>query len=137
MAGRTSRRHANDDQTRAEVVTLVISVLVLAALVGGLVWLDVRGGDDPARISTDLHFDDTYRDGDAWYLPVTIRNTGDRAADQLLVDIVRPVEGEQPETSTLEFTFVAGGERVRGTAVFDEEPTADTIDVDVQAITEP
>ncbi len=137
MANGASRRQANESQTRAEIVTLVISVLVLIALVGGLVWLDVNGGDDPARITTDLRVEDAYEHAGSWYLPVTITNEGDRATEQLQVDIVRPIEGEQPETSTLEYTFVAGGERVEGTAVFDEEPTEDTIEVDVLSITEP
>jgi uncharacterized protein (TIGR02588 family) len=127
MATKASRRRANESRTRAELVTLAISLLVLLALVGGIVWLDLRGGDDPARITTDLQFTDAYEhDGD-----------GDRAADVLQVDIVRPIEGEQPETSTLEYAFVAGGEQVAGTAVFDEEPTPDTIEVDVLTITEP
>ena len=137
MATKASRRRANESRTRAELVTLAISLLVLLALVGGIVWLDLRGGDDPARITTDLQFTDAYEHDGDWYLPVTITNEGDRAADVLQVDIVRPIEGEQPETSTLEYAFVAGGEQVAGTAVFDEEPTPDTIEVDVLTITEP
>jgi uncharacterized protein (TIGR02588 family) len=132
-----SRRSGNDERTKAEIVTLVISLLLLTGLVGGLIWLDVQAGDSPARITTDLDFAGAYEHEGDWYLPVTITNEGDRATDQLQVDIVRPVEGEQPETSTLEYTFVAGGEQVAGTAVFDEEPTEDTIEVDVLAITEP
>jgi uncharacterized protein (TIGR02588 family) len=137
MASKVSRRLGNDERTKAELVTLAISIVLLVALVGGLFWLDLRGGDEPARISTDLHFSDAYQHDGAWYLPVTITNDGDRATDQLQVDIVRPIAGEQPETSSLEYTFVAGGEQVEGTAVFDEEPTPDTIEVDVLAITEP
>lgn len=137
MASKTSRRFGNDERTPAELVTLAISILLLAGLVGGIIWLDVSGGDAPARISTDLQFEDAYESGGDWYLPVTITNDGDRATDQLEVDIVRPIEGEQPETSTLTYTFVAGGEQVEGTAVFDEEPTRDTIEVDVMAITSP
>lgn len=119
------------------MVTLALSVLVLVALVGGLVWLDVSTGDQNARITTDLQFDKAYEHEGDWYLPVTITNDGDRATDVLQVDIVRPIEGEQPETSTLEYAFVAGGETVEGIAVFDEEPTTDTIEVDVLSITEP
>lgn len=134
---RGSRRHGKDEQTPAELVTLAISIVLLVTLVGGLVWLDVRGGDARARISTDLRFSEAYESGGDWYLPVWITNEGDRATDVLEVDIVRPIEGEQPETSTLAYAFVAGGERVKGTAVFDEKPTEDTIEVDVLGITEP
>lgn len=134
---KASRRHGKDEQTRAEIVTLAISVVLLVILVGVLLWLDLRGGDARARITTDLHFDAAYEHDGDWYLPVTITNDGDRATDVLQVDIVRPIEGEHPETSTLEYAFVAGGAQVAGTAVFDEKPTEDTIEVDVLTITEP
>ena len=134
---KNSRRSANDDRTTAEVVTLAISVVLLVGLVGMLLWLDLGRGDASARITTDLRFDSAYEHEGAWYLPVTFTNVGDRATEVLEVDIVRPIDGEQPETSTLAYTFVAGGEQVDGTAVFDEKPTPDTIEVDVLAITEP
>lgn len=136
-AARRSRRHANEDRTSAERLTLGISLLLLIGLLGGLLWLETRRGDAPARVEVDAHFDSTYEHDEQWYLPVTIRNAGDRAAGTLRVDIVRPVEGEQPEVAELEYTFVAGGEEVEGAVVFDERPTASTVEVDVVSVTEP
>ena len=134
---RRSRRRDNEERTGAELVTLAISIVLLVLLVGGIVWLDVTSGDAHPRIDVEPHFDQAYQHHGDWYLPVDITNVGDRATDQLQVDLVRPVEGEEPEVATLEYTFVAGGERVSGYAVFDEEPTEEAIEVDVLAITEP
>lgn len=137
MAGTASRRTRNKQPTGAERVTLVVSIVLLALLVGGLITLELRRGDAHARVDVTPHFADAYRHDDQWYLPVTIRNDGDRATGTLRVDVVRPVEGEQPEVAELEYAFVAGDEEVEGTAVFDEEPTADTIELDVVSVTEP
>lgn len=136
-AKRKSRRRGNEERTTAEFVTLGISLALLAVVVGGLIWLDVSTGDAPPQFDIDLAYDDAYQSSGQWYLPVTITNVGDRATDILVVDVTRPVEGEEPEVSTLEYAFVAGGEEVSGYAVFDEEPTEDSIETDVQAITEP
>ena len=136
MATKASRRGTHD-RTRAELVTLAISILLFGGLVGGLVWLELQRGDEPARVTVTPHFSKVEQHDDAWYLPVTIRNDGDRATDVLRVDLVRPIEGEDPEVAELEYAFVAGDEEVEGIAVFDEEPTKDTIEIDVISVTEP
>lgn len=133
----TSRRRSNKESTVAERVTLGVSALLLLLLVGGMVVLEARRGDEPPRVVVTPHFDRaSEHDGD-WYLPVTIGNDGDRATDQLRVELVRPVPGEEPETAELEYAFVDGGEEVEGIAVFDERPSKETIEVDVLAVTEP
>lgn len=137
MATKSSRRTRNTESTIAEHVTLGVSIALLALLVGGLVALELRRGDQHPRVGVTPHFGDAYRHDDQWYLPVTIRNDGDRATGTLRVDVVRPVEGEQPEVAELEYAFVAGGEEVEGTAVFDEEPTTETIELDVVSVTDP
>lgn len=136
MATKASRR-GKHDRTRAEFITLAISIMLLVALVGGLVALELRRGDQPARVTVTPHFSKAKQHDEAWYLPVTIRNDGDRATDRLRIDLVRPVPGEDPEVAELEYAFVAGDEQVEGIAVFDEEPTSDTIEIDVVSVTEP
>jgi uncharacterized protein (TIGR02588 family) len=132
-----SRRLHNEQRTSAELVTLLISVLLLGGLVGGLVWMELSRGDSRVRIDVQPHFSKVYHHADGWYLPVTITNNGDRATNMLRVDITRPIPGEDPETSDLSYQFVGGGQSVEGTAVFDERPTKDTIQVDVIGTTEP
>lgn len=137
MGRSQSRRHGKEDPTRAEHVTLGISVLLLVVLVGGLVLLDVRRGDARPRISAKPHFDAAYEHEGNWYLPVTITNDGDHATGSIRVDLVRPVPGDVPEVAELQFAFVASGDEVKGLAAFDEQPTEDTIEVDVVSVTEP
>ena len=134
---RASRRSGDQDATAAERITFGVSLLLLLLLVGGLAALEVTRGDEPARVIVTPHFDQVEQHEGDWYLPVTIENVGDRATDVLRVELVRPVEGGVPEVAELEHAFVAGGEQVEGIAVFDEEPTKDSIETDVVAITEP
>jgi uncharacterized protein (TIGR02588 family) len=137
MASKASRRSKQHDRTRAEMITLAISLLLLLGLVGGLVWLELQRGDEPAHVQVLPEFSKVEQHEGAWYLPVTIRNDGDRATDVLRVDLVRPIPGEDPEIAELEYAFVAGDEEVEGMAVFDERPTRDTIEIDVVSVTEP
>ncbi|MCW2955983.1 MAG: hypothetical protein JWO69_852 [Thermoleophilia bacterium] len=123
---------------RAELTTLVMSIILLLALFGGLATLHVvRGEASPPRFEITPAWSDASRHGDEWYLPVDVTNAGDLTADTVTVSLERPVPGEQPETADLEFVFVAGGETVRGVAVFDEEPTPETVDTGSISYTEP
>lgn len=137
MPGSGSRHTKDGGQTGAEQVTLAISVALLALLVGGLLWLELQRGDARPRITVTPHYDATYQHDERWYLPVSVRNDGDKATGTLRVALVRPIEGEEAEVADLEYVFVAGGEQVEGTAVFDEEPTEETIDVDIISVTAP
>ena len=137
QAKRASRRQKDEERTGAERITLIVSFVLLALLIGGLVVLEQQRGNEPARVHVTPHFSKAEEHDGDWYLPVTIKNEGDQATDALRVDLVRPIEGEQPEVAELDYTFVAGGEQVEGIAVFDEEPTKDSIEVDVVSVTEP
>jgi uncharacterized protein (TIGR02588 family) len=139
MAATTrSRRHANEERTLAELVTLGISIVLLVGLVGTLAWLDLRSGDERVRIDVRPEFARAYEHDGVWYLPVTITNVGDRATDLLRVELTNTAAGDdQPEVAEFEYAFVSGGERVRGTAIFDAQPTRDSVQVDEIAITEP
>lgn len=138
MSGKAlSGRRGKAGVTAAERVTLGVSILLLIVLVGGLVYLDVQRGDKPPRIVVEPDFEGAAEHEGDWYLPVTLRNEGDRTTDLLRVDLVRPVANQEPEVAELHYTFVAGGAEVEGIAVFDERPTSQTIEVDVVSVTEP
>jgi len=134
--GKSSRR-GEGERTSAEVITLAASVLLLVALVGSLIYVELSRGDALAGIEVTPAFEDAFeRDGD-WYLPVEVTNSGDESTDMVRVDLVRPIPGEQPEVAELEFVFLAGGESMSGVAVFDERPTKDTIEIDEMSYTDP
>lgn len=138
MSGRVDRD--TDDKAgrrRAELVTRSVSALLLALLVGGLIVLELQRGDARARITVTPHYDRAYEHDGQAYVPVTVANDGDRTTGTLRVDLSRPVEGEQPEVAEFEFTFLAGGELDEGTAVFDEAPDPETLEISVVSVTEP
>jgi uncharacterized protein (TIGR02588 family) len=136
-AKKASRRPGQGERTMAEVVTLLISILLLTAIVGGLVYVELQAGNAKAGLKVTPKFDKVYERAGAWYLPVDIENNGDLPTDAVRVDLVRPIEGEEPEIAELEFTFIAGGETVSGVAIFDQEPTKDSVEVDEISYTEP
>ena len=54
---------------------------------------------------------------------VQVTNTGDETAADVRVVGELPTDSGEPETSELEFTFLAGQESAGGTMVFSQEPT--------------
>jgi uncharacterized protein (TIGR02588 family) len=114
-------------------VTLAISVLLLGALVAGLVWLEVDRGDSPVRVEVTPRFDDAYRHGSLWYLPVTVTNAGDRAAELLRVE----VSAGEDQSAELEWEFVGGGQSVDGTVAFPERPSEGEVEASVATATDP
>lgn len=131
-------RRSEDAPSGAERVTLVISLALLVGLIAAIVWIDVRTGNARARISGELDVAHMYVHGDQWYVPVTIRNDGDRTAESLRVDVVRDTDDPQsPEVNDLTFDFVAGGEELDATVAFDERPTLEDLHLDVISVTDP
>ena len=61
--------------------------------------------------------------GDAYYLPVRVTNTGDETAADVRIMGELSTDSGEPETSELEFLFLAGQETADGTMVFSKEPT--------------
>ena len=137
MVAIPGRRGRSDAQRRAERVTRAISAGLLVGLVALILGIELTQGDSRPRIDAQPHFSRMYENGGAWYLPVTVSNEGHEATDTVRVDLVRPIDGEPPEVAELEFTFLAGNESAKGIAVFDERPTTDSIEVDVQSTTAP
>jgi len=133
-----TRRRDSETGTWAERITLGLSVLIVVALVVGIVVIDGSTGNARPHITADPQFGDAYERSGTWYLPVTFTNDGGEAVETLRVDMVlEPASGGEPEVSDMEFSFVAAGEQVRGTAAFDEEPTPDAVRSDVVSVTEP
>lgn len=137
-SARAGEAATGSDGSRApERVTFVVSVVLLAGLLGGIAWLQATSGSERAGIDVVPRFSDAFERHGDWYLPVEITNSGDEATDMVRVDLVRPIEGEQPEVAEVELAFVAGGETEEGVVAFDERPTKDTIEVDVHGYTVP
>ncbi len=114
------------------MVTLAISALLLAALVGGLLWSEASRGDSPVKVSLQAHEADAYRHDGLWYVPVTVTNDGDVAAELLQVEL-----GSRDETADVEWEFVGGGQSVDATATFEQRPQPGDVELGTVTATAP
>ncbi|MDP9371387.1 MAG: hypothetical protein M3Q65_02800 [Chloroflexota bacterium] len=125
----------------AEWVTLGISVAILLLLVGLTTWLLLAGGQRPPTIEVRPHPEAVRRDGGAYYLPVTIANRGDQAAEEIHIQLLLAPHGSADGggRETVEFVIevLAGGATEEVTAVFRTDPARGDVTVDGISFREP
>ena len=125
-----SRRKAARDVP--EVVTLAISIAVVAALVAGVVYVQIGGGDQLPAIEARASLDDVRAEGGRFYLPVEIENTGDQTAEAVLVVVVQRV-GDQDVEHELLIDYLAGHGTADATAVLAEDPRSAEVKIEVRS----
>ena len=118
------------ERRRVERITLAISILVLQLLVGLLIYQAVVLEEGPPVIAVEAHFEDLRREGNSYYLPVTIANQGQQTAEAVRVLFrLLPPPGAAAEPEVVEFVvaFLPGGGAVDGAVAFQRPPTPETV----------
>lgn len=135
--GGADRHDGGDGQQRRgalETVVLVVSVLLVVASVGVLVWQGVQGNRPPML---ETRVDSAVARGGAHYLHITVRNEGDRSAAaaqlraRLLRDTIVVAESE------VVLDWVPGRSSTSATLLFEEDPRGLEVDARVVGFTEP
>lgn len=124
-------------RSAAEWTTFGISAIVLLAVVGLVTALHVSGGEHPPIIAVETRLDEIRRDAEAYYLPVDVRNRGDRTAEAVTVQAELDTGSGAPLTAEVTIAFLAGGEVARGTFVFSADPAQGALTVQPVSYQEP
>jgi len=136
-SGQLTRRTEDKDVTTAEWTTLAISSATLLAFIGAITWLSFMGEERPPVIVVEPDLEQVRNEESGYYLPVTIRNDGDRTVEDAIIQ-GQLVTGEaEPETADITITFLSGGERVQGTLVFQSDPAQGELTTGVTSYKEP
>ena len=117
------KQKEKEGRTGAEWVTLSISVLIIASLVGLLTYLYFTQGTDPPIIEVEAKLEEVKQQGDSYYLPLTITNTGEKTAEDVQIEVSLDSGEGDPETVTFTILFLAGSEPDYETAVFTKDPS--------------
>ena len=128
------------DDTRlniAEWVTLGISLAIVIAVLGVTSWLALHGDVAPATFDVSPKTDQVRHHNDAWYLPIDVRNVGDDTAADVVVRAELDTGNGEAETAEFTVTFLSGGDRTSGTAVFRHDPREGDLSVMVASFSEP
>jgi uncharacterized protein (TIGR02588 family) len=89
-------------RTKAEWFSLIVSILLLAAVVGAVVALWLSPSDNPARFRVDRGA--IRNEAGQYYLPVTVTNEGDATGAQVTVEgKLKGTGGEETPATTFDF----------------------------------
>ena len=116
-------------RTVAEWTTLGISLAIVLGVAGLVTYLYLAGVDRPPVIEATAGLIELRQEGDAYYLPVTIENTGEQTAADVRVEAELVLPDGSSETAEIEVTFLAGGATSEGTAVFSSDPAEGEVTV--------
>lgn len=110
------------ERSAAEWVTLGISLAIILSVVGLVTYLLFSGTDQPPVIAVEARLDDVRQDSGVYYVPVVATNEGDQTVEAVRVRAELQTGAGQPQSAETTFTFLSGGEQVRGTLVFAADP---------------
>jgi uncharacterized protein (TIGR02588 family) len=108
-------------RTKAEWVSLVIAVLLLAAVIGLVVALWMSPARNPARFRVDRGA--IRSEAGLYYLQITVINEGDATGAQVSVE-GKLTSATGDETSSTTFDFIPARSRAEGTLIFSRDPAA-------------
>jgi uncharacterized protein (TIGR02588 family) len=109
----------NPPRTRAEWVSLIISILLLAGVVGMVVSLWLSSSNRPARFRVDRGA--IRNEAGHYYLPIRITNEGGTTGAQVTVEgKIKGAEGEESASTT--FDFIPARSSAEGILIFSGEP---------------
>ena len=121
----------------AEWVSLGISILIVAGVVGLVLYQHVTRRTEPAVIEVQAQLDKVRRAGGTYYVPLEITNSGGVTAEEVVVEVeLVPTRGER-ERAELTVRFLAGGDTHHATAVFKSDPTQGTLTATARSLVEP
>lgn len=116
-------------RSTAEWVTLCTSLVIVLGILGLISYLYIRGNDALPDLVVDTKLEELRSEGNGYYLPVEVTNEGDRTAEDVRVEAELDSGNGQIETTEISVMFLAGGERVTGTFIFEADPTAGELTV--------
>ena len=105
-------------RTTAEWVSLVVALLLLAGVVGIIISLWLNASDN--QIQFEIELQPIYEQEGQFYLPITITNSSDKAAQLVTVEGKLTVEDEEMSTTT--FDFIPPRSKVQGVLIFNNNP---------------
>jgi uncharacterized protein (TIGR02588 family) len=106
-------------RTTAEWVSLGVALLLLAGVIGIVISLWLKATDN--QIQFEIERQPIYEQEGQFYLPITITNSSDKAAQLVTVEGKLTVEDKE-EITTTTFDFVPPRSKVQGVLIFNNNP---------------
>ena len=119
----TTEKTNDPGRTTAEWVSLGVSLLIVLALAGLVTYDYFATGNEPPTIEVTPQLEQVRQEGDAFYLPVEVANTGDQTAQDVSVEVALQAGEGDPESAQFTVAFLPGGGTEEAVVVFREDPS--------------
>jgi uncharacterized protein (TIGR02588 family) len=120
MTGKTAEAKLTP-RTKPELISLIISIALVAGVVGLVFAAWLNPSKTPARFRIDRGA--IRNAGSQYYLPITITNEGDSTGAEVTVE-GRVIGSSNEQVSATTFDFIPAHSSVEGILIFDTEPTS-------------
>ena len=114
-------------RTTAEWVSLVISLVLIAGVLGVVIALWVRETGAPVRFRVERGA--VRNEGERFYLPLTVTNDGDAAGTQVTVEGRLGGNGGDTNSAATTFDFIPAHSSVECVLLFPRDPSAAEVSV--------
>ena len=126
-------RHTSDPhRARVEWATLLVSAMLLLTVAAILIHAQLTGGDGAPLIEAQVELSDVRRDGDAYHVPIRVRNRGHAGARdvQIRVAPTRPTSAAD-ESVDLTLDVLPPGASETAIAVLQDDPARTPVEARV------
>jgi len=134
VSDRSDDARGGERRSTLERVVFVASSLVIAGIVGILLWSSATASDAPPSFRTVLA--DVAGSGSGFAVTVEVGNVGGRTAADVVV-YAEVEDGEEPVRLEQTVDLLFAGESERVTFLVDQDPRAHAVQVGVQSHLEP
>lgn len=113
--------HRSRQRIRPEWITFTIASLIVAIIVGLVLWIWVTRNDQPPLLSVTVDREIRQEQGQ-YYVPFSITNTGGGTAESVQVIGELRVNGEVAEQGEQQIDFLSSNEKEEGAFIFQRDP---------------
>ena len=117
-------------------VFLASAALVLTTL-GYLIWSAAARDNRPPDVHIYTGTPILNARGDAWRVPIVVRNVGDKTAEAVAIEVTLEKEGKEVENATVDITFVPRHSEREAWATFRRDPRTCTVRTRAAGYAEP
>jgi uncharacterized protein (TIGR02588 family) len=134
---RTNGQSAGSERSSAEWVTLAVSSLIVLGLIAVTTYFYLTASDAPVAVQVEPRMAETYRVGDRFYLPISVRNRGGQTGTDVRVRVSLTGSDGRQESAEVLVNFLAGGGTSKAVVSFGSDPRQGQLEAGVTSYLEP
>lgn len=105
-----------------EWAVFAVSLVLVVAVLGYLIYVGVNGGDRPPMI--DVQLGAAERQGERYVIPVTVENSGDQVAENVTIEVELALPSGEMETGSIDIDFLPRESTRSGWVTFLSDPAS-------------